>query len=102
MVQARLEKICAGPGRTKHLRNSGEPDLVAALLEMGADERNYLGCAQFKRSRDSDGFVLDRLGFGARFNLSDRSFRPFRDEAGLQLFGRQARRASAVQDADVI
>src|SRR5437764_14220159 len=66
---------------------------------MGTDERNYLGRPQSKWSHDPNGFVLDRLGFGARFNLPDRSLRPFRDEASLQLFGRQTRGTAALQDA---
>src|SRR5439155_8940295 len=70
--------------------------------EMAADERDYLGRAQPKWSHGADGFVLDRLGLGPRFNFSDRPLWSLRDEAGLQLFGRQTRRTAAIQNADVV
>src|SRR5439155_7039116 len=94
-------KIRSRTGCTQHLRFTRESDSVAPLLEMAADERDYLGRAQPKWSHGADGFVLDRLGFGTRFNLSDRSLWSLRDEAGLQLFGRQTRRTAAIQNADV-
>src|SRR5439155_5115551 len=61
---------------------------------MAPDEGNYLGRAQSKWPHRSDRFVLDRVGLGPRFNLSDRSLRSFRNETGLQLFSRQTRRTA--------
>src|ERR1700736_5198630 len=69
---------------------------------MATDERNRLGRSESQRPRGAGWFVLDRLGSGASVDLFDRPLRSIRDETGLQLSGWQTRRATAIQNTNVI
>src|SRR6266403_241766 len=99
MVQTQLDQNSARAGRTQHLRFNRESYAGAAFLAVAAYETDSLGSAKRDRPHSLASSILDWLGRCFGLDLSGRSLRALRTQAGLQLPQRQRGRTGAFQVA---
>lgn len=76
-------KIVPPTGRTEQICAAGQPHFAAALLAVATDERDCLEYPKPQRSHSAARPVLDWLGPGSCFDLSNRSLRSLWVKTGL-------------------